>query len=180
MAKIYFDSLIKNSTVKSYRAIPLNSKKTQIDDIKRIDNRILKVKDTLLQNGICVSENTKDLAPVSLTDFIESKVGQSYKPLLCQDDKNSVYATLIIVQSNIEKKKLSKLVSDNLSNTKLLDRHDDFVKIFTQFSVHIIYVLVSFIISIFVISLFRVGIKKALYCNQKSVAFQQMKEHKEC
>ena len=162
-AKIYFDSLIKNSTVKSYRAIPLNSKKTQIDDIKRIDNRILKVKDTLLQNGICVSENTKDLAPVSLTDFIESKVGQSYKPLLCQDDKNSVYATLIIVQSNIEKKKLSKLVSDNLSNTKLLDRHDDFVKIFTQFSVHIIYVLVSFIISIFVISLFRVGIKKALY-----------------
>ena len=110
-----------------------------------------------------VSLNNKELLPVELDDFIKSKVGQSYAPLLCTDKDNSVFATLIIVQSNIDKKELAKIVSDKLSDTKLIDRHDDFVKIFTQFSLHIVYVLVSFIFSIFVISSIRVGLKKALY-----------------
>ena len=163
VARKYFDTLIKDSTISSYKAIPLNSQKTQIEDIRRIESRLDSVKNTLYKNSIMVSLNNKELLPVELDDFIKSKVGQSYAPLLCTDKDNSVFATLIIVQSNIEKKKLAKIVSDKLSDTKLIDRHDDFVKIFEQFSIHIIYVLVSFIFSIFVISSIRVGLKKALY-----------------
>lgn len=163
VARKYFDSLIKESTISSYKAIPLNSQKTQIEDIKRIENRLDSVKNALLKNSIFVSENNKELLPVQLDDFIKSKVGQSYAPLLCADKDKKVFATLIIVQSNIDRKELAKTVSEKLSNTKLIDRHDDFVKIFEQFSIHIIYVLVSFIFSIFVISTIRVGLKKALY-----------------
>ena len=163
VARKYFDTLIKDSTISSYKALPLNSEKTQIEDIRRIESRLDSVKNTLYKNSIMVSLNNKELLPVELDDFIKSKVGQSYAPLLCTDKDNSVFATLIIVQSNIEKKKLAKIVSDKLSDTKLIDRHDDFVKIFTQFSLHIVYVLVSFIFSIFVISSIRVGLKKALY-----------------
>lgn len=163
VARKYFDTLIKDSTISSYKALPLNSEKTQIEDIRRIESRLDSVKNTLYKNSIMVSLNNKELLPVELDDFIKSKVGQSYAPLLCTDKDNSVFATLIIVQSNIDKKELAKIVSDKLSDTKLIDRHDDFVKIFTQFSLHIVYVLVSFIFSIFVISSIRVGLKKALY-----------------
>lgn len=162
-ARKYFDNLIKKKIISSYRAIPLNSQKTQIEDIKRIENRISTVKETLLKNSVLLSDSKKEISTLSLENFIESKVGQTYKPLLCADIKNSVFATLVIVQSNIDKKSLDKLVTNDLTNTKLIDRHDDFVKIFTQFSLHIIYVLISFIISIFVISIIRVGLKKALY-----------------
>ncbi|MBO6157474.1 MAG: hypothetical protein J6O24_08600 [Succinivibrio sp.] len=154
--------MVKNKDISSYRAIPLVSLKTQEHNFSLIQKTLKSLKDPVL------TENKENLVKLysyqqlSLDKFIQSPLGNAYEPLYIKGSDNSPYALSILLYDVKDRTKLESEISRLTANAYYLDRKDDFAKVFSHYRVLISYVLYTFLIVIFLVSVLRLGVLKGL------------------
>lgn len=152
------DTMVKDNEISSYRAIPLRATSTQEHNFEVIKNTLKSLKDPLL-----VHDNLDELysfKKLSLDDFIKSPLGNAFEPLYIQGTKDRPYALSILLYDVKDRTLLENEVSKVTNSAYYLDRKDDFMKVFSHYRVLISYVLYTFLIVIFIVSMIRLGVKK--------------------
>lgn len=156
------ETMVKTKDISSYRAIPLVSLKTQEHNFSLIQNTLKNLKDPVLTEN---KENLNKLysyQKLTLDNFIQSPLGNAYEPLYIRGSDNSPYALSILLYDVKDRAKLESEISHLTDSAYYLDRKDDFIKVFSHYRVLISYVLYTFLIVIFLVSVLRLGILKGL------------------
>ena len=156
------ETLVKNKDISSYRAIPLVSLKTQEHNFYLIQNTLKNLKDPVLTENIENIDKLYSYQKLSLDNFIQSPLGNAYEPLYIRGSDNRPYALSILLYDVKDRTKLESEVSHLTDSAYYLDRKYDFIKVFSHYRVLISYVLYTFLIVIFLVSVIRLGLKKGL------------------
>ncbi|MGN1282040.1 MAG: MMPL family transporter [Succinivibrio sp.] len=146
--------------IRSYKTLPLNSPKTQTDDCRIVNEKLVILKEKLSKLDISSRTDSYANNSVSLDEFFNSFAGAHYQMLYLEDEKNSLYTMCVLVDPLMDREKLESdllRISDRIT---YLDRRDDFKNVFASFRELIFYVLLTFLAVILLSGIIRLGLKK--------------------